>query len=243
MSRVARVRPVFALGVVLAAAACGTITIDWETDVGSLEEISHDIRITVAGPIVELMEEGETTITDIEELEALGWDVSMTEDEIDGVKSITMNVSGGFTGEDALRVASGELGVEDSAIGELPIVTVTETEDEFLYRITFGPTVTDSAGVEPVESDSFVEAEGLDLSGLEDFVAASLSELLDFTWTVRFPGKLVESNATSTSGNRATWELNFTEVASEDELYIVSRVSKNQGGGSCSAPAQAYERG
>ncbi len=181
--------------------------------------------------------------TDIEEPEALGWDVSTTEGEVDGVKSISVNLFGSFTGEDALRVASGELGVEDSAIGDLPIVTVTETEDEFLYRITFGPTVTNSADVEPVEGDSFGDTGGFDLSGLEDFVAASLSELLDFTWTVRFPGELVESNATSTSGNRATWELNFTEVASEDELYIVSRVSKNQGGGSCSAPAQAYERG
>ena len=85
-------------------------------------------------------------------------------------------------------------------------------------------TKTESASLDTAESaDSLVEplVEAIDtmmaqmgtmMTGMADMMTKAFKNH-KMRMTVKFPGKVVESNATSTNGNTAVWEYKFTDMA------------------------------
>lgn len=256
-----RLTPFSIIGLLLAIAGCGTITIDIRTDIASRQEITQNLEYVISGPLAALfITDGEidlgddAELADLDAINSAGWDFEMDVVEVDGEDAFRMRVSQTFTGEDAaeqFRLASETLAEEDSSTSMIPLLDITETEDEVVYELRMSVSADDigdpSAGFEdtlPPDDPLIVDGTplpGLDFGefdpftgGLEDFgeaLEASFEDMVTLKWTVEMPGDVTETNATSEEGSVLTWDLGFAELSESDsELFAKSVVNKNAGG-------------
>jgi len=143
------------IGLLIAVAGCGTITVDIHTQIISQQEISQQIEYIIAGPIAQLMiTDGEIDLSDgaslgdLEALDAVGWDFQIDVIQVDGDDAVRMRLSQTFTGEDAaeqFRLASEALAEQDSSTSMVPLLEITETEDEIVYDLRMDISVDDAA--------------------------------------------------------------------------------------------------
>ncbi len=265
-----RLTPFSVFGLLLAIAGCGTIAIDIRTEIISQQEIRQHLEYVISGPIAELLitdgeldPNAEFNTADLEAVEAEGWEVEIGVEKIDGEDALVMRMSQTFTGPDAaeqFKRASEALAEEDTTTTMVPILDITESEDEIVYDLRMSvsaddqsesnvpdapfPTVepltidgTPFAGLPDFSGTGSADPAGLDgvfTDGLEDFtdaLADSFADFIKLNWTVEMPGDIQDSNATSQDGRTLTWELGLGDFSEEDgPLFARSVVNKNSGG-------------
>lgn len=214
-----RLTPFSVFGLLLAVVGCGTIAVDIRTQIINQQEIRQEIEYVISGPIAELfITDGqidlgeEASLGDLDAIEAAGWDLDMSVGEVDGEDALVMRLSQTFTGMDAadqFRRASEALAEEDTSTTMMPLLEITETDDEIIYEIRMSvsadePTDSTNVGfddsvptVEPLVIDGtpfpglpdfsgsgdfgdFGDLEGAFTDGLEDFSDALAESFEDF---------------------------------------------------------------
>lgn len=253
-----RLTPFSVFGLLLAVVGCGTIAVDIRTEIISQQEIRQNLEYVISGPIAELLitdgeidPDADFNTADLEAVESAGWEVFIGVEEVDGEDALVMRMSQTFTGPDAVeqfRMASEAIAEEDTTTTMVPLLEITETEDEVVYSLQMSVSADDQSGSEPVNDPvPTVEPliiDGTPFPGLPDFsgtggfdddfadaLAESFEDFITLTWTVEMPGNIEESNATTEDGSTLTWELGLGDVSEQDqELFARSVVNKNAGG-------------
>ncbi len=250
-----RLTPFSIFGLLLAVVGCGTIAVDISTEIVSQQEIKQNIEYVISGPIAALfIEDGEielgegVSVADLDAIESAGWDFEMDVITVEDKDALRMRINQTFTGVDAaeqFRLASEALSEEDTSTSLVPVLEITETEDDVVYdlRMTVSTVEQDGAPidgaavptVEPLIIDGTPFPAFPDFSdGLGDFTDAltdSFDDFISVKWTVEMPGHVSESNATSEDDNRLTWDLTLADVSDGGkELFARSEVSKSSGG-------------
>ncbi len=250
----------------IAVVGCGTIAIDVRTQIISQQEIRQNLEYTISGPLATLLiTDGEidlgeeNDLADLEAMESIGWDIQMDVVQVEGEDAVRMRMSQTFKGEDAaeqFRLASTALAEQDTSSTMIPLLEITENEDEIIYELRMSVEVDDEAAQpgfttepEPIDIDGTpfpgfdtsdpefgefgAELENAFSDGLQDFtdaLEASFEDFITVTWTVEMPGDVSETNATNEDGNTLTWDLGFSELSDGGELFARSVVSKHSGG-------------
>jgi hypothetical protein len=243
-----RLTPFSIIGLLLLVVACGSITVDVRTDIRSNQEITEEFEYVIAGPIAELfITDGEIDLGDelnaaeLEVIREAGWNLEMSVVQVDGADAVNLRLSQSIKGKDALEKfqAAADVLTEGGATGSMvPLLEITETEDEITYRAsmsvalassTAGTGATGSPDVTPTPDPL---GQGMiDDDSFEDIMNATLQDFITLRRTVNMPGVISESNASSIDGGTLMWELDYADIASADgDLFATSVVNKNAGG-------------
>jgi len=179
----------------LVAAGCGTLEVNFHTIVKSSGDITQEIKLEGSGMLGEFIEEFETEET----VEQEGWEITTKRDE----DSISLIATKDFRRDESMIFG-------DETIMENVSSRVTDNLfiKEYLYEVNIPGGGPMSTGNE----DEFAELGEL-----------MLEDMFKLSWTFTLPGKITSSNADEVEGNSATWYFDVDSFENDRYLLVQSR--------------------
>ena len=193
---------------ILLVTACGAITIEIDTLVKDENDISHDFRIVMSGPIATMaIEEADDAVFNPSEDEFFAENCEQIIDEVDGEDRIEFTCSN-ISHEKLLYSEQGDDNSFDIQI------TKKDLGDKWEYRATSTNIFYDAD--EELEDNPF--AQGMSVDAI---IKAR------YYWNLTMPGEIVETNANSNEESEAKF---IGKIGDEREQFVaVSHKEKPKG--------------
>jgi hypothetical protein len=203
MSARQRIVPVFlmvSLLLISIMAGCGTLSMKFHTTIKTSGDIVQQIRFEGSGMMATVIDE------DVLEagFERDGWEVDVERtDEL-----VTLVATKSLSRDETILIPQPESG-EFSVLGSVFL----RSEDGLLTKEYF------------IAIDVAGSGEELEVTNgeFEELAEMMLEGMLDISWTITLPGKIVESNADTVEGGSATWEFDTSSLASGRYLMVHSQ--------------------